>query len=213
MFDVTTFPVGSFQCNCSIISCPRTREAVIVDPGDEAPRIAERVKAQGFRVRYLLHTHAHLDHIGGTFGVKQRTGGDVVLHRDDLFLYQAADLQARMMGLNCENPPPVDHYLQDEETFGFGDFVMRAIFTPGHTPGSTSFLIQAGAEQVLFAGDTMFRRSIGRTDLPGGDAHLIARSIRTRLFILDGDTRVIPGHGPGTTIGEEIYENPFVGIR
>lgn len=213
MFDLVTIPVGSFQCNCSMISCPRTGEAVIVDPGDEGRRIAEMAEARGFRVKYLLHTHAHLDHIGGTCKVKERTGADVVLHRDDLFLYEHADLQARLMGFQCENPPPVDHWLQDEETFCLGDYVMRAIFTPGHTPGSTSFLIQAGAEQILFAGDTIFRRSIGRTDLPGGDSHKIAHSIRTRLFTLDGDTRVIPGHGPTTTIGEEIYENPFVGIR
>ncbi len=213
MLEIYTMPVGPFQCNCSILSCPETQEAVVVDPGEEGERIVALVRKKGYRVKYLLHTHAHVDHIGGTHEVKRQLGGEVVLHKNDLFLYDQAEFQAQMFGLHCTEPPPVDHFMEDEEDFAFGTFQLRALFTPGHTPGSASFSIEAGTEQYLFAGDTLFRRSIGRTDLPGGDPHQITKSIKTRLFTLDGDTIVIPGHGPGSTIGEEKYENPFVGLR
>ena len=212
MIEICTMPVGAFQCNCSVIGCSETGEAIIVDPGEEGPKIVAAVRERGYRVKYLLHTHAHLDHIGATAEVKKEVGGDVVLHRDDLFLYDQAHLQAMMMGLPAvTEPPPVDHYLEDEEHFHLGNDHLQALFTPGHTPGSASFLIQTGSEQILFAGDTLFRRSIGRTDLPGGDFDTITKSIKNRLFTLDGDTRVVPGHGPLSTIGEERCENPFVG--
>ena len=214
MIEIQTMPVGAFQCNCSIIGCSETKEAIIVDPGEEAAKIVAIVRKQGYRVKYLLHTHAHLDHIGATADVKKELGGEVVLHKDDIFLYDQAHIQAMMMGLPAvTTPPPVDHFLEDEERYALGKGYIKALFTPGHTPGSASFLIDTGADQVLFAGDTLFRRSIGRTDLPGGDSNVIAKSIKNRLFTLDGDTQIVAGHGPGSTIGEEIHENPFVGMR
>ena len=213
MIQLDTFPVGAFQCNCSILGCPQTKEAIIIDPGDEGARISEMVKKKGYTVKFILHTHAHLDHIGGTCDVKKDLGGTVVLHKDDMFLYDQAEMQGMMMGLQCKEPPPVDHFLEDEEGFEFGSFKIDAIHTPGHTPGSASFLLNLGDEQVLFAGDTLFRRSIGRTDLPGGNFDTIVKSIKRRLFTLDVDTVVIPGHGPASTIGEEKHGNPFVGTH
>ncbi len=211
MLNIQTMPVGSYQCNCSILSCSDTMEAIIIDPGDEGSRIVSHVEEMGFKVKFLLHTHAHRDHIGGTCKVKQQCGGDIVLHKDDMYLYDTCELQSQMMGLPVTTPPPVDRFLNDEEHYEFGSFHVKALHTPGHTPGSSSFLVSAGEDQVLFAGDTLFRRSVGRTDLPGGNFNTLAKSIKARLFTLDGETVVIPGHGPGSTIGEEIHENPFVG--
>ena len=213
MFQIRTMPVGAYQCNCSIISCPETKEAVIVDPGADGDKILAQVEEHGLKVRYILHTHAHLDHIGATGTVKAACDGTVVLHKDDLYLYDFADQQAARMGLPYDEPPVVDHYLEDEEEYHFGKGHLCAIHTPGHTPGSSSFLLTFGKEQLVFSGDTLFRRGIGRTDLPGGDSSLIARSIRDRLFTLDRDTLVVPGHGPCSTIGEERRENPWLGSR
>lgn len=213
MFHIHTFPVGAFQCNCSILACETTKEAIIIDPGAEDRKIVAMVNEAGYSVKWLLHTHAHLDHFSATGKVQDAVGGTVCLHKDDMFLYDMAAMQAAMLGLPPVAGPPVEHHIQDEEVFGFGDLSTSAIFTPGHTPGSASFLFTCGDQQLLFAGDTLFNRSIGRTDLPGGDSDRIVRSIRNRLFTLDRDTVVIPGHGPGTSIGEEIHGNPFVGIR
>lgn len=212
MYDVHTMPVGPFQCNCSIVACRETREAIIIDPGGEDQKIIAAVQKAGYRVKWLLHTHAHLDHIGATAAVKKSLGGTVCLHHGDLFLYDAAAQQAAMMGLPVTTPPPLDHRIRDEETYAFGRLQASALFTPGHTPGSTCFLFAAGETQIDFAGDTLFQRSIGRTDLPGGDSRRIVQSIRRRLFTLDGDTVVVPGHGPRTGIGVEKRHNPFVGM-
>lgn len=212
MFHVHTMPVGPFQCNCSILACDQTREAVIIDPGGEDTRIIAHVNEAGYKVKWILHTHAHLDHFGATAPVQAAVGGKVCLHKDDMFLYQGAAMQAAMLGLPPIQPPPVDKHIEDEETYAFGKMETTAIFTPGHTPGSASFLFTSGDQQILFSGDTLFHRSIGRTDLPGGDSHLIVKSIRTRLFALDGDTQVIPGHGQATRIGDEMRQNPFVGV-
>ena len=213
MMNIQTMPVGSYQCNCSILSCEDTMEAIIIDPGDEGDRLVKLVEERGFKIKFLLHTHAHRDHIGGTRRVKEKCGGKIVLHKDDMYLYDTCELQSQMMGLPLCSAPPVDKFLEDEEHYGFGSFHVKAIHTPGHTPGSSSFLISAGSDQVLFAGDTLFRRSVGRTDLPGGNFKTLAKSVRKRLFTLDGDTVVIPGHGPASTIGEEVHENPFVGKK
>jgi hydroxyacylglutathione hydrolase len=207
---IETFPVGQLQCNCSILADDTTGEALVVDPGDEAQRILKLLAKAGLRVVALLHTHAHFDHIGGTREVALATGAPIRLHPADRPLYDALPEQAAFFGLSAEAPQPPDAPLAHDELIPFGKFQVRAIHTPGHTPGSTCFLVTGGSP-LLLSGDTLFRRSIGRTDLWGGDTDAILSSIRERLFALPGDTPVICGHGPGTTIEEEKRLNPFVG--
>jgi glyoxylase-like metal-dependent hydrolase (beta-lactamase superfamily II) len=211
MLLLETFPVGAFQCNCSVIACPDTKEAIVVDPGGEHQRILEIVRHFDLSVRWIVHTHAHLDHIYETRDVKEQAGGTIALHRDDAFLYDGFATQAAMFGWRVRPVLPVEHWLSDGETLGFGKQQAAVLHTPGHTPGSCCFRLDDASEgPLLLAGDTLFARSIGRTDLPGGDFPTIERSIKTRLYTLDPDTIVIPGHGPRTTIGDEARGNPFV---
>jgi glyoxylase-like metal-dependent hydrolase (beta-lactamase superfamily II) len=201
-----TFPVGAFQCNCSILACPDTKAGVVIDPGGDEDHILEVVKHFDIDVKWVVHTHAHLDHIASTRDVKEAAGGTIALHRDDLFLYDGFLVQAQMFGWQVRPVVPVEHFLADTETLTFGKRALTVMHTPGHTPGSCCFLL----DELLFAGDTLFQGSIGRTDLPGGDFAQIAQSIRSRLYTLDPDVKVIPGHGPPTKIGQERRFNPFV---
>jgi hydroxyacylglutathione hydrolase len=225
-----TVVVGPFQCNCRLLACPRTGDALLVDPGDDAPRILREIRAaeaalgKPVRVRWLLHTHAHLDHIGATRVVKEalvrEAAADagalatIALHADDEEIYRNLRMQGSLFGLQYEDPLPVDHRLRDEEELRVGDLRLSVIHTPGHSPGGVCFRLHedsaAGSTETVFSGDTLFQRSIGRTDLWGGDLDTLVGSIRRRLFTLDGDTRVCPGHGPDTRIGEEMRENPFL---
>jgi len=204
-----TLPVGPLQCNCTILFDEETREALVVDPGDEAPRILKALTDLNARTLALLHTHGHFDHIGATSDVAEATGAAIRLHAGDRFLYDSLAEQASFFGLSLRAPRPPDQPLSDGEVISFGGFQVRAIHTPGHTPGSTSFLLE-GESPILFSGDTLFHRSIGRTDLWGGDTDQILASIRERLFTLPPETPVVCGHGPRTTIGEERKLNPFV---
>jgi glyoxylase-like metal-dependent hydrolase (beta-lactamase superfamily II) len=208
-----TFAAGAFDCNCSVLACADTKEAVVIDPGGEVDRIRELVEHYDLTVTAILHTHAHLDHIYCTRDVKQAHGGAICLHRDDLPLYDAFAMQAAMFGWKVRPTAPVDRFVTDGETVAFGKRSAVVVHTPGHTPGSVCFEVVDGRDRLLFAGDTLFRRSIGRTDLPGGDSRAIAQSIRSRLYTLAPDTRVVPGHGPETTIEEEAAHNPFVRVR
>jgi hydroxyacylglutathione hydrolase len=208
---IETIPVGPLQCNCSILVDENAREAIVIDPGDEPERILEALAAASVRPVALLHTHAHFDHIGATRAVAEATGAAIRLHPADRPLYEALPEQAAFFGLTAEPPRPLDAPLADEEIVPFGQFTLRAIHTPGHTPGSTCFELQ-GDTPILFSGDTLFRRSIGRTDLWGGDTDAILASIRQKLFRLPGDLSVVCGHGPGTTIEQERRLNPFVAI-
>lgn len=207
---VETFPVGPLQCNCTILADPVSREAIVVDPGDEAERILRALEAEKLKAVALVHTHAHLDHITGSREVKEATAAPIRLHAADRPLYDALPEQAAFFGLRADAPLTPDAPLEDGERIRFGAFVLRALHTPGHTPGSTCFLLEGDAP-ALYSGDTLFRRSIGRTDLWGGDTDTILRSIRDTLFALPGDVPVICGHGPGTTIDEEKRLNPFAG--
>ena len=211
MLRIETIPVGPLQCNCSIIADEETRQAVVVDPGDEGDRIGRALARSGLTAVALVHTHGHFDHIGGTGELAGLTGAAIRLHPADRFLYDALPDQAALFGLAASPPLPPGEPLEDGEVIRFGSSALRAIHTPGHTPGSTCFLLE-GAAPVLFSGDTLFRRSIGRTDLPGGDTEAILASIRGRLFTLPGTTPVICGHGPGTTIEEERRSNPFAAL-
>jgi hydroxyacylglutathione hydrolase len=209
-----TFPVGDFQCNCSVVACPDTKSAVVIDPGGEPERIDEVLRHYDVSVRWVVHTHAHLDHIAATRDVKERAGergeATIALHRDDTFLYDGFLQQAHMFGWQVRPVLPVEHWLEHEERLDFGKLSAKVLHTPGHTPGSCCFHMEVDGRSVLFSGDTLFAGSIGRTDLPGGDYSTIEKSIKTRLYGLDRDTIVIPGHGPPTKIGDEARANPFV---
>lgn len=204
-----TFPVGAFQCNCSVLGDPDTKEAVVVDPGGDHERILQIVRHHDLTVKWIVHTHAHLDHIYETRDVKESAGGTLALHREDRFLYDGFLMQATMFGWQPREVLPVEHWLEDGESLGFGHRALEVLHTPGHTPGSCCFRLG----DLLLSGDTLFQRSIGRTDLPGGDYPTLERSIRERLYTLDPDTRVVPGHGAATTIGDERRSNPFVSAR
>lgn len=209
MLVLESFPVGPLNCNCSVFGCTETGEAAVVDPGGDVDKIIEIVERHGLKVKYLLHTHAHFDHVLGSREMKERTGARICLHKEDQWLYDNLLKQCSMFGFTASEPLPVDHYLDDEEPIAVGKLETEVIHTPGHTPGSLCFSLKS-EESVLFAGDTLFSRSIGRTDLWGGSFEQIIKSISTRLFSLDESTRVIPGHGPDTTIWTEKRENPFV---
>lgn len=205
-------PVGPLACNCAILIDEEAREAVVVDPGDEPQRILPALEGAGIKTVALLHTHGHFDHIGGTRGVAEATGAPIRIHAADRPLYDALAEQARFFGLRADSPLPPGEPLVDGERIAFGKFALRAIHTPGHTPGSTCFHLEGADWKLLFSGDTLFHRSIGRTDLWGGDTEQILASIRERLFTLPEDTAVVCGHHEDTTIGEEKRLNPFVGL-
>jgi hydroxyacylglutathione hydrolase len=205
---IETFPVGCFQCNCTVLGCERTGEAVIIDPGDDEEKILKIIKQQGFQVKSLLHTHAHLDHIGMAGPLKRKGYGEIFLHKDDEFLYDSLEEQGKLFGLSLQPKDEVDEHLSHKDQIEFGDHVLSVIHTPGHTPGSCSFLLEK--KGILFSGDTLFQSSIGRTDLPGGDFNQIVDSIKNRIFNLKKDYSIIPGHGPNTTLAYEAKSNPFV---
>lgn len=201
-----TLTVGPLACNCHILADESTREAVIVDPGEDPADILERAK--GLKVVALLHTHCHFDHITGTRRLKEETGAKILIHRADGPLYGRLVEQYRSFGIRFEaghEPLPADGFLEDDQEIAFGRHHLRVLHTPGHTPGSCCFHLEGS----LFAGDTLFRRSVGRTDLPGGDFQQELKSIRTRIYTLDPHTAVYPGHGPETHVGEEKAGNPF----
>jgi len=205
-----TLQVGLFQCNCSILGCPETREAVCIDPGDEVDRIVEILDKHNLKLKYIIHTHAHIDHIGGVKGLKDATGAAVLLHPDDLFLYNDVAMQAEMIGLAAPPVAETDGLLKDGDRLRCGNTIsIDVLHTPGHTPGSLSFHLPDNTDK-LFTGDTLFMNSIGRTDLWGGSFREIMRSIHQKLMAFKDETIVYPGHGPATTIGRERKLNPFL---
>jgi glyoxylase-like metal-dependent hydrolase (beta-lactamase superfamily II) len=185
----------------------------VIDPGDEADRILGALRRLDLTLVGILHTHAHLDHVGATEPVARATGASVMLHPGDQMLYDRVDVQAQMFGFPVPGTIPVDHHVHDGEAIPFGQRSGEILHTPGHTPGSLCLRLDRGAAEqppVLFAGDTLFLGSIGRTDLWGGDMDQILRSIEERLLTLPDETLVVPGHGPPTTIGRERRGNPFL---
>lgn len=207
---IETFVAGPLGCNCTVLADEASKQAIVIDPGGETERIAEIIRSNGLTVASIIHTHAHLDHIFCTRDVKEAHGGEICLHEGDLFLYDGLEVQGRMFGLQPRGVLPVDRFLQHGEQLALGAARVDVIHTPGHTPGSTCFEVKTAERTVLFAGDTLFRGSIGRTDLPGGDGQLILKSIKERLYSRDLDTVVVTGHGPTTTLGDEMRKNPFV---
>ena len=203
-----TFSVPPLGCNCSIIGDPVSQQAIVVDPGGAAERILREVRALGLTVTRILHTHAHFDHFLASGEMKNATGAALCLHEDDRELWDMLEMQCRTFGVPYVPVPPPDYWLTDEEKVSIGHVTAIALHTPGHTPGSMSFHVAVGG--VVLAGDTLFRGSIGRTDLWGGDFDAIERSIRDRLYTLDDSTLVVTGHGPETEIGWEKQRNQFV---
>jgi hydroxyacylglutathione hydrolase len=201
-------PVGILQCNCSIFGDELTKEAVVIDPGDEIDTILARLAKHGLHVTSIIITHAHIDHIGGAARLKAVTGAPVYMNADDQDLYDQLEMQAGWLGVATPSRTTVDVGIRDGDSLSHGGTEFRFLHTPGHTQGSVSVWIPA--ENKLVAGDTLFRDSIGRTDLPGGDFKSILRSIHTKLLTLPEETIVIPGHGEQTTIGREKEENPFL---
>jgi glyoxylase-like metal-dependent hydrolase (beta-lactamase superfamily II) len=204
-----TFPVGPLACNCTILGDEETREAIVIDPGDDVSRIAKRLNDQGLRLKQILVTHGHIDHVGGALKLKRLTGAPIYLNENDLPQIEMMDTQAAWLGLRTapETAPP-DEGLKDGQLVGLEHYPAEVLHTPGHTQGS--ICLHFAPLNLLIAGDTLFAGSIGRTDLPGGDFDQIIASLRTRLLALPDETRVLPGHGPGTTIGEERRFNPFL---
>jgi hydroxyacylglutathione hydrolase len=195
-----------------VIGCEETREGIVIDPGDEVGDLLEAVERQQLTIRYILLTHAHLDHVTGVAAAKQALGVPVGLHRDDEFLYNAVVQQGQMFGLRVEPQPKVDFFYDGPGPWRFGAYGAWVHHTPGHCPGGVCLAIgrDTGPERTLIVGDTLFAGSIGRTDLPGGDHQMLLRSIREVLFTFPDDTVVFPGHGESTTIGTERRTNPFL---
>ncbi len=202
------FPVGPLGCNCSVIGDEGTREAMVIDPGDEIDRILMTLAKHGLTLKQIVITHAHIDHIGGAMKLKAATGAPMLLNQKDEMLIKMLDVQAGWLGMRPPGKVEYDQHLQDGARLTTGNIESQVIHTPGHTEGSLCVYIPA--EKKLLAGDTLFAGSIGRTDLPGGNFEKIIQSIQERLMPLPEETIVVPGHGPLTTIGAEQASNPFL---
>jgi glyoxylase-like metal-dependent hydrolase (beta-lactamase superfamily II) len=201
-------PVGPLACNCSIFGDETTQEALVIDPGDDLDEIQRRLDRHGLRVTGIVVTHAHIDHIGGAARLHRLTGAPVYMNTNDLPLVDALDAQAGWLGVAPPERPAIDVPLRDGDTIPLAGASFQVLHTPGHTQGSVSLVL--AAESKLIAGDTLFRDSIGRTDLPGGDSRQILVSIRDKLLALPDATIVVPGHGELTTIGREREYNWFL---
>jgi hydroxyacylglutathione hydrolase len=204
--------VEPFFKNGFVVGCEETREAVLIDPGDEVETLLETARDHRLTVTNILLTHAHLDHITGVGRAREATGAPVWLHQDDNFLYERIVQQGIAFGFRVEPQPPVDRFSDGEGPIRFGKYVTRVRHTPGHCPGGVCLAVSRDDEDAatLFVGDTLFAGSIGRTDLPGGDIDTLLRSIRTVLFSYPDETPVWSGHGEMTTIGKERRTNPFL---
>jgi glyoxylase-like metal-dependent hydrolase (beta-lactamase superfamily II) len=217
-------PVGWLQCNCSVLGDTASREAIVVDPGDEVERILAVITQHKLKVRAIVNTHAHIDHVGGLVQMHEATGAPVLMHREDLEIYRILETQARMIGTPAPPMMQIDEFLRDGDVLRWGPYQGRVMHTPGHSRGSCCLHIPkraamdtekssgraVGEEEKLIAGDTLFAGSIGRTDLWGGSLDAILKSIQSKLLPLPDDTVVYPGHGPATTIGDEREMNPFL---
>jgi glyoxylase-like metal-dependent hydrolase (beta-lactamase superfamily II) len=210
---IDTFPVGPLGCNCSILVDPASKTAVVIDPGGDLPAIRAAVERAGARVVSIVHTHTHVDHVGATAGLQEWSGAPARIHEHDRALYEILPVQAALVGIPLPATADLTGDLADGTAVSLGQAEIGVLHTPGHTPGSVTFVVRTPQGPVAFTGDTLFRRAIGRSDLWGGDGRLLLSSIRRRLLTLDEATVVIPGHGPATTIGEEKRKNPFLGAR
>ncbi|HSK98848.1 MAG TPA: MBL fold metallo-hydrolase [Rubrobacteraceae bacterium] len=200
--------VGPFQENCYIVGDEESGEGVLIDPGDEATRIAIAVEQTTLDISRILLTHAHIDHVGAVAALVEEYACPVLMHAEAEPMLAQLPAQAMMMGLRFGKVPSVDGYIEDEEVVKVGGVELRSLYTPGHAPGHLAFYAESAG--LVLAGDALFAGSVGRTDLPGGSMEVLLRSIEERLLTLPDDTRVYPGHGPETTIANEKAHNPFL---
>jgi hydroxyacylglutathione hydrolase len=202
--------VGPLACNCYVVGDPATREAVVIDPGDDADGIAASIAGQDLVVVAIVATHAHFDHIVAAGRLRELTGAPFYLHEDDRPLLSWMQTSGRLfLGVELPPPPRVDATVAEGDLLSAGAARLEVVHTPGHSPGSISLV----SDEAIFSGDTLFAGSVGRTDLPGGDMQALITAIRTKLFGLPEDVPVHPGHGPATTLGDERRHNPFVGAN
>ncbi len=198
--------VGPLQVNCFILADEKTKDAVVIDPGDDAGDILKIIKEKGLTVRYIVNTHGHFDHVGANKAVKDATGAEILMHEADAPLLADAADQAIVFGMRVDHPPRPDRFVGDGDVITAGEVSLKVLNTPGHSPGGISLLEQG----MVFTGDALFAGSIGRTDFPGGDLLTLLRSIKMNLMTLPDETKVFSGHGPASTIGDERTENPFL---
>ena len=226
-------PVGPLQCNCAILGDAETREAIVVDPGDDVERILEILRKHNLKVRSIVSTHTHIDHVGGLARLHRATGAPVLIHESDLELYRHLDVQAQWLGVPTPETMRIQDFVREGDTVRWGALQARVLHTPGHTPGSICLVVDEASEAAvgldaqgaedplttppasnsparLISGDTLFQGSIGRTDLWGGSYPQIIKSIREKLIVLPENMAVYPGHGDATTIGAEREYNPFL---
>jgi glyoxylase-like metal-dependent hydrolase (beta-lactamase superfamily II) len=201
-------PVGPLQCNCSVIGDEISHEAMVIDPGDDVEDVLEIVRKHNLQVKQIVITHAHIDHVGGAMKLRAATGAPILLNQNDYALLKLLDLQATWIGMASPGEVKIDQTIGPSDTVKAGSLIADVLHTPGHTEGS--ICLYFAPEKKLIAGDTLFAGSIGRTDLPGGSFEKIINSIHEKVLTLPGDTVVIPGHGPSTTIEEERENNPFL---
>ncbi|MFC1814591.1 MBL fold metallo-hydrolase [Thermodesulfobacteriota bacterium] len=199
--------VGPIMANCFIVGCEETKAAVVIDPGDEPDKILLILADLKLKVKYILNTHGHFDHVSANKKMKSATGADILIHPLDAPMLSQLSASASAWGLSADDSPPPDQTLEEGDTVSFGKITLEVIHTPGHTPGGISF----STDGHVFVGDTLFAGSIGRTDFAGGDYATLIASIKNKLFLLGDDVRVFSGHGPETSIGKEKKYNPFVG--
>ncbi len=200
--------MGPLSVNCYIVACTSTNEALVIDPGDEAPRIVETAAELGWTIKTIVNSHAHFDHTGANAALKLHTGAQLLLHEEDLQLLSHLKEHAEGYGITVEPSPEPDRLLKDKDTIKLGNLVFKVKHTPGHSRGGICLL----SNEHVFVGDTLFAGSIGRTDLPGGNFQELINSIKTELLSLDDSTKVLPGHGPESTIAEERNHNPFLNV-
>lgn len=203
---IKTLEVGPIMANCYILGCEKTKEAVVIDPGDDADTILMTLAKSALKVRYLINTHGHFDHVGANKRMKEVTKADIMIHAEDEPMLSQLGSAAASFGLSAENSPGADKHLKDGDQISFGEITLKVIHTPGHSRGGVSLY----TDGHVFVGDTLFSGSIGRTDFPGGDYDTLISSIREKLFTLPENTTVHTGHGPDTTIAKEKRTNPFL---
>jgi hydroxyacylglutathione hydrolase len=204
-------PVGPLQCNCSIIGDETTREAIVIDPGDDIEDVLSLIRKHNLQVKQIVITHAHIDHVGGAMKLRAATGAPILLNQNDYALLKMLDAQAAWIGVAAPGKVDIDQSIGQADTVKAGSLTANVLHTPGHTEGSICLYFPM--EQKLIAGDTLFAGSIGRTDLPGGSFEKIIRSLHEKVLALPDETVVVPGHGPLTTIGDERERNPFLVSR
>jgi len=201
-------PVGPLQCNCSVIGDESTREGMVIDPGDDIADILALIQKHHLKIKQIVITHAHIDHVGGAMKLRAATGAPILLNENDYALLKMIEVQASWIGMASPGKVDIDQSIGNADTVKAGSLVANVLHTPGHTEGSVCLYFPA--EKKLIAGDTLFAGSIGRTDLPGGSFDKIIASLREKLLALPDETIVVPGHGPLTNIGEERETNPFL---